>query len=222
MYKNKSTFHKGSNFKTSQVVNMENMFNDCISLISLDFNNLDMSKVNNYNNMFSNCNNLEYINIKNYKPSTLGRNYFFSECQKNLVVCTEDQELSNIIENYESTCNIVNCNENWYEFKKKLNSDDGECIADCNLLDNNIFEYKFKCYPNCPNGTYNNNYKCVNCHPDCKECKGPNSLNSSNCLSCNSTDKFLYLGNCFQLVLEFQIVFSLMKLFHKKFVNVNY
>ena len=187
-----------SNFKTSRVVITENMFNDCISLISLDFKDLDMSIVYNYNNMFSNCNKLEYINIKNYRPSSSGRTYFFSECQKNLVVCTEDQELSNIIENYESACNIVNCNENWYEFKKKINNDDGECIEDCNMLDNNKFEYKFKCYPNCPDGTYNNNYKCEDCHQDCKECYGPSSLNNNNCSSCKSIDKFLYLGNCVQ------------------------
>ena len=154
-----------------------------------------MTKVSTYNNMFSNCRSLEYINIKYYKPSTtLERTYYFSDSPKNLVVCTEYQDLISLIEEHE--CNKVYCSDDWYENRNKLNSDDDECIENCSSLDINIFEYKSKCYSQCFSWTYVNNNKCEDCHPDCRECFGPYSPINSNCTSCISPDKFLYLGNC--------------------------
>ena len=44
--------------------------------------------------------------------------------------------------------------------------------------------------------TFNNNYTCEECHLDCKTCNAFYSDNNTNCLSCSSEDKFLYLGNC--------------------------
>ena len=63
-------------------------------------------------------------------------------------------------------------------------------------MTNYTYEYKYNCYSSCPNGTYNNNYICENCHEDCKECDGPYTKNNSNCVSCLSENKFLYFGNC--------------------------
>jgi len=56
------------------------------------------------------------------------------------------------------------------------------------------------CTDNIPNGYYLNdtNEKTIDkCHEDCKTCdKGPND-DSTNCLSCNDTKPYLYLGNCY-------------------------
>ena len=63
-------------------------------------------------------------------------------------------------------------------------------------IKNNKYTYGSKCYTNCPNRTYNNNYICQDCHPDCKECeKGPEE-NTTNCKSCLSLDKYLQFGKC--------------------------
>ena len=58
------------------------------------------------------------------------------------------------------------------------------------------YEYKFKCYFNCPERTYNDNYICEDCHEDCEKCNGPVIINNTNCISCSSKSSYLYFGNC--------------------------
>ena len=83
-------------------------------------------------NMFLDNINLEYVNLKNYQPSNnVETYYFFNNCPKNLVVCTENAALKNIIESHD--CNIVNCADDWYNYRKKINKDDNKCTDDCCL-----------------------------------------------------------------------------------------
>ena len=179
-----------SNFDTHNVDNVNNMFNGCKSLISLEFPNINLTKVNNLNNIFSNCNNLQYIDIKNYiKSETNVNRYFFSDSPKNLVVCVENNELKNIIENH--GCNVVDCSDDWFKYKKKL-TEGNECVNECNETEYQ-YEYNFKCIQSCLNGTYIDNYKCLDCHPDCKECTGPYD---NNCIICSSPYKYLKFGKC--------------------------
>ena len=79
------------------------MFNGCESLKILYFSNFDSTKVKQISNMFINCKNLEYINLKNYKLSNYLDNNFFKGTPDNFVVCTESIELINISNNLE--CN---------------------------------------------------------------------------------------------------------------------
>ena len=191
-----------SHFDVSNVIRMDYMFDGCLGLKILDISNFNIPKVINVTNMFGNCGKLEYINIYKYESNTiLENNYYnlFKDTSKNLVICTENANLTSIINNDE--CHIVNCLDNWYESRKKINIDDGCCIDNCNMT-NNKYEYEYKCYSNCISGTYNNNFKCEKCHPDCIECNGPYTNNNTNCISCNSSDKFLYLGNCISYCLR--------------------
>ena len=80
-------------------------------------------------------------------------------------------------------------------FRKKINIEDNSCTDNCSLT-NYKYEYNYKCYHNCLSGTYNNDYKCEDCHPDCKECEGSYTLNNTNCISCSSPNKVLKFGNC--------------------------
>ena len=183
-----------SHFNTQNVNYMDNTFNGCTSLISPHPENIDMTKVIFLDNMFLNCNNLVYVNIRNYKQSkTLGSSYYFNQSPKNLVVCTEDEDLIDIIENHE--CHIVNCLGDWYNYRKKIIKDDNKCTDDCTLI-NYKYEYNYECYTNCQSGTYIKNYKCFDCNPHCKECYGPYTTNKINCISCSSPDKVLKFGNC--------------------------
>ena len=95
------------------------------------------------------------MNIRNYKPSnTLGSSYYFNQSPKNLVVCTEDKDLIDIIESHD--CNIVNCLNDWYNYRKKINIENGRCTDNCTLT-NYKYEYNYECYQNCQVGTYINN-----------------------------------------------------------------
>ena len=182
-----------SHFNTSIVIYTDNMFNGCESLKILDFSNFDSKNAKKISDMFINCKNLEYINLKNYKLSNYLDNNFFKGTPDNFVVCTESIELINISNNLE--CNIVDCSDNWHKNRKKINMENNSCTDDCTLT-NYKYEYNYNCYQKCLTGTYNNNYKCIACHPDCKECEGPYTLNNTNCSSCSSPDKVLKYGNC--------------------------
>lgn len=47
---------------------MGNMFDGCSSLTDLDLTNFDTSKVTSLSNMFQNCTNLKTLNIRSPKP----------------------------------------------------------------------------------------------------------------------------------------------------------
>ena len=142
------------NFNTSSVLYIDNMFKGSSSLTSLNFPNLDTSNITDsiyIENIFAKCFNLEYINIKNYKAKKFSLKLdYFKDTKKNLVICTENQDLITIIEKNE--CFNVNCLDNWYEFRKKINLENNKCIDNCTST-NYKYEYNFKCYEDCPNGS---------------------------------------------------------------------
>ena len=57
-------------FSTSNVSIMENMFDGCSSLKSLDLSGFDTSNVAMFNNMFSGCSSLETLNISSFDTSS--------------------------------------------------------------------------------------------------------------------------------------------------------
>lgn len=144
--------------------------------------------------MFLNCDNLEYINFYNFKSGNINiETDFFKGISQNLVICVNNSKLNSIIESNE--CFAFSCFDNWLDFKRKINTENNTCTTNCTLT-NYKYEYEYKCYQECLNGTYNDNYQCKRCHPDCKECEGNYTKNTTNCTLCSSSDKFLYLGNC--------------------------
>ena len=58
-----------SNFDTSKVTNMSDMFNGVSNLTTLDLSNFDTSKVTNMGNMFSSMTNLTSLNLSNFNTS---------------------------------------------------------------------------------------------------------------------------------------------------------
>lgn len=60
-----------SNFDTSQVTSMNNMFFYCSALTSLDVSNFDTSKVTNMSRMFFHCPNLKSLDLTNFNTSNV-------------------------------------------------------------------------------------------------------------------------------------------------------
>ena len=61
----------GKNFDSSKVKNMESLFRECKSLISLDLSNLNTISVYSMSFMFESCISLEYLNIINFDTSSV-------------------------------------------------------------------------------------------------------------------------------------------------------
>ena len=70
-----------SSFNTSNVTNMEAMFQNCSSLTSLDISNFDTSKVTNMSCMFYNCSSLMSVDLSNFDTSKVTDiSYMFFYC----------------------------------------------------------------------------------------------------------------------------------------------
>ena len=111
-----------------------------------------------------------------------------------MIICSNHDFITNIVSN--NNCIEIDCSDNWQSKIKRFNTENNECITtDCQRI-NYKYEYLYKCYDKCPDGTYNNNYKCEKCHPDCKLCDKSPEINNSNCKLCSSSSKFLKFGNC--------------------------
>ena len=71
-----------SNFDTSKVKTMDNMFYDCGSLTSLDISNFDTSSVENMCGMFDSCSVLTSLDVSNFNTSKVTRmELMFSSCR---------------------------------------------------------------------------------------------------------------------------------------------
>ena len=70
-----------SNFNTSTVTSMKNMFYNCSNLISINFGNIDTSSVTDMSSMFYNCTNIKSINLSNFDTSkVINMNRMFYKC----------------------------------------------------------------------------------------------------------------------------------------------
>ena len=205
-----------SSFDTSKVENMIDMFYGCHSLSILNISNFDTSKVSNMEEMFMDCSNLQYLNLKNakIKINNINLNNIFQNTGKNLVACTSDNLLiSKLVEN---KCTKIDCSENWQDKRKRINVEDNSCVDNCNLIDD-TFEYDFKCYKNCPKGSFrylffdsnkNTFIICMDllegfyldendliykqCFSKCKTCDKKGNETYHNCLQCKDNYKYHY------------------------------
>ena len=58
-----------------------------------------------------------------------------------------------------NNCFKISCNTDWLNIQNFVDLDTGICMNDC-FLESNKYQYRGKCYNNCPDNTSNNNYKC--------------------------------------------------------------
>ena len=97
---NLETIDFGNCFDTSNVTNMEGMFNSCFSLTNLDLTNFDTSNVKNMDLMFYNCSGLTSLDLSGFKVFDMwSMDEMFSGCSnlKNLT-CSD----SKILEEYKN------------------------------------------------------------------------------------------------------------------------
>ena len=183
-----------SNFDLSNVLDMGGMFRGCKSLKSVDLSHCSYQDSNVADYMFWDCPNLEYINLGHIHfcsyPDNINN---FQSTAKNIVFCTECTKLQPLFE--QNNCAISNCTNNWRKNQLKINTENNTCVTDC-FLTNNKYNYNNKCFPTCPNGTYNDSYLCNDCHSDCKTCEKSYDSNNTNCKSCINPNKYLKFGNC--------------------------
>ena len=86
-----------SNFNTSKVTNMSNMFGVCPSLISLDLSNFNTSKVTNMSNMFFECSSLTSLDLSGFNTSKVTNMYrMFEGCSSLISLDLSNFNTSNV------------------------------------------------------------------------------------------------------------------------------
>ena len=99
-----------SSFDTSNVKDMGGMFNGCSNLTSLDLSNFDTSNVTDMNNMFKGCSNLTSLDVSNFNTSKVtNMSNIFNGCSNIASLDVSNFDTSNVtnMNNMFSGCNAL-------------------------------------------------------------------------------------------------------------------
>jgi surface protein len=79
---------------------MEGMFQNCVSMITLDLSNFMTGNVNYMAKMFFNCSSLKTLNIENFNSENVNDfNDIFKGLNSQCEIITKDQNLAKLLEN---------------------------------------------------------------------------------------------------------------------------
>ena len=117
-------------------------------------------------NFFKNCKSLEYIKLNNFiEGNDIIINKIFEGVPDNITYCSINMEnMPKIIRELNNKSYTINdCSDDWKTKTKKSIDDKNICVYECSEDDTYIYQYKNKCYKNCPEGTIlsNDNKKCL-------------------------------------------------------------
>ena len=194
-----------ANFDLNNNAQFHYMFDNCQSLISLNFPNFNKKNIE---NIFRDCNNLKYINIENAIINNEILSIFYM-INSNQIICTHSPKLISIIK---SKSAMLNCTNNYC-----LNQIEGD---DCFSL-NFKYQYKNKFYEYCPDGTYNDNYNCIDCDEKCYLCS-KESTEQNLCISCNNSNNYYEKYNNLANYKLFKDCFKSPKGFYLDTINLLY
>lgn len=117
---NLRTINNISEWDTSNVTNMDNMFKRCNSLVSLDLSNWDVSKVESMSDMIQGCDSLVSVNASNWDVSNVTNMWgMFADCRSLETIDLSNWDMTNVSNttymfNNSSnlrTLRLDNCNE---------------------------------------------------------------------------------------------------------------
>ena len=217
-----------AHFRTTKVHYMNRMFRDCIHLERVDFRYISSESLGTMHEMFYNCSRLTYINLYSLTEKVQSvvdiftkSSYYFEFCinahEKIPLIFEELLKLPNVKRDCSTNCysrerpsipgKKLCClkyifNDNCVKECPKRYTPNDENNACEELICDKYYDYEQKnCLDNIPEGYYLNDtaLKTIDkCHEKCKTCNAPSSEKYLNCLTCSETNKYLYLGNCYQ------------------------
>ena len=136
------------------------MFENCISLKTINLSNFDTREAKNIDYMFSNDINLYYVNLANIDDNKMDKMLnIFSGTLENMVFCINKDKAPNINRQIEKKgCSVIDCDEDYLKNRKTIVERTNKCTDECQ---GNEFWFDYKCYFRCPNGTYPENDACI-------------------------------------------------------------
>ena len=108
---------------------------------SLNLSNFDTSKVDEIWDIFYGCNNLEYINLKNFNENSLtSYSDMFTNVPSNIVVCIDEKNTNILSKLPNINCSTIDCSDDWKLKQKKIISNNN-CIDNCK--NDTIYKYEY-------------------------------------------------------------------------------
>ena len=142
---------------------MDNIFLNCKSLISIDLSNFDTSNMTWIQNMFFGCLNLEYINFQNVRETNkIKRNSdVFKDTPNNLIICLDQEKAPKLTKLIATTkdesCYRIYYGDDWIKYQKKLIKGSNICIDKYNNSKDYVLDTNNKCYNSCYYGYFYDN-----------------------------------------------------------------
>ena len=129
-------------FNTKKVTDMSNMFNECLSLISLDLSKFDTSNVIQMNSMFFKCMSLSIVNLSSFITLNVNNmSKMFENCHsiKNLNLSSfHTDKLNNCSNMFKGCKSLESLNISNFKISEKTNKENifDEVPKSCNLICN--------------------------------------------------------------------------------------
>ena len=178
-----------SKWDTSKIQQMNGLFSDCTSLTSINLSNFYTPAGIKMDYMFNGTIKLEYINIQNFDASTYQEyNNFFDNIPENVVVCIKNEIKNDKLLNQlkSKKCFNIDCSDDWRLNQKKLIIGTDKCIESCSNDNQNMIEYKGKCYNNCLINDDNKYLNICACKLEqCLLCQNEAATRKGLCTKCN-------------------------------------
>ena len=127
----------------------------------MDLSSFQTNQVTSIEQIFANCHKLALVNLNKTTDENMNNMYnILAETPLNMVFCFEQnkaQTLYNKIMETKEGCSVVNCDENYFEHRKKIildlpENDKDKCVPLCK--EKNKYDYEYFCYDKCPNETF--------------------------------------------------------------------
>lgn len=96
-----------ANLDTSNITNMELMFQNCSQLQTLDLSNFNVSKASSFGNMFYGCTSLTSLILPRAFPNVMSFNYTFYNCSKLTSIDMKSVEFINNVSNMFYGCTLL-------------------------------------------------------------------------------------------------------------------
>ena len=184
-----------SSFDTRKIKRLNGMFYNSTALFSIDLSSFNTLEVTDLRGMFENCEKLEYINLKNFEEINVElTTNIFKNIARNAVICLEQIKAPTLYDMADQACIVVSCEEDWRSVQKKIIIGSYYCYDDCQQTSDHKFEFKGKCYHECPENTTGYDNICYSfneiCPPNCQNCTIIDSDLNTRCTSCNEENNY--------------------------------
>ena len=137
-FTNLTSINQISNFNTSKMTNMQNMFWGCESLTALDLSNFNTSQVTNMADMFYNCISLTTLNLDNFDTSRVtNMKGMFLKCEKltNLEIRTfNTSNVTNMQDMFNGCKSLTNVNVSQFNTSQVTNM--SQMFSGCEKITN--------------------------------------------------------------------------------------